>query len=380
MTAGGARGTARTLGDRRDGVPPLLVAAAVVVPTLTTATILLVAGDTLGYDFLAYLDAARRLIDGLPLYEAGVTVSGGVGLYQYPPPFALALVPLALLPGTLAPTLAWLTTSLAALVAGIAALPVRPWVRWTVLLVGGLTWPVLYAVKLGQVGPVLVLLFALAWRWIDRPAPLGLSIAAGTLVKLQPALLIPWALVARRRRAAAIAVAVLFASFLASLPFVGLGTWGDYFALVRGIGATVDTPHAVSVGAVLLGLGVDASVASALQWAFVLGVAAVTVHAWVWRDAEASLVVTAVASQCVSPLVWDHYAIVLLLPVALVLDRAGRRAWPFALLPIAGWLPAPIYPVLFAAGLIGAWAAGRPRQAGPMAVEAREARAAEDLG
>ncbi|MCU0506770.1 MAG: glycosyltransferase 87 family protein [Chloroflexi bacterium] len=154
MTAGGAPAAARR-------TPPLLVAAAVVVPVLTTAVILLVAGDTLGYDFRAYLDAARRLLDGAPLYESGVTVSGGVGLFQYPPPFALALVPLALLPGTLAPTLAWLALSLAALAAGIAALPVRPWVRWTVLLVAGLTWPVLYAVKLGQVGPVLLLLFAL---------------------------------------------------------------------------------------------------------------------------------------------------------------------------------------------------------------------------
>ncbi|MCU0506769.1 MAG: hypothetical protein MUE82_13610, partial [Chloroflexi bacterium] len=107
-------------------------------------------------------------------------------------------------------------------------------------------------------------------------------------------------------------------------------------------------------------MGAEPAVATALQWAFVLGVAALTIHAWLRRDAEASLVITAVASQVMSPLVWDHYAIVLLLPVALVLDRVGRRAWPIALLPIAGWLPAPVYPVMFVVGLLSAWAVGRP--------------------
>jgi alpha-1,2-mannosyltransferase len=341
-----------------------------VVPALTIGLILVVAGDTLGYDFQAYLDAARRLLDGAPLYETGVTASGGVGLFQYPPPFALALVPLALLPGTLAPTLAWLGLTLAALVGGVAALPVRPWARWTVLLVAGLTWPVLYAVKLGQVGPLLLLAFSLAWRWVDRPVPLGLSIAAGTLVKLQPALLIPWALVVRRWRAAAVATVVVLAVAALSVPFVGASTWTDYLELIRGIGATVDTPHAVSPGAVLLGLGIDPAAANLLQWAFVLAVAAVTIHAWLRLDAEASLVVTAVASQCVSPLVWDHYAVVLLLPVALVLDRVGPRAWPIALLPVAGWLPAPVYPLLFAVGLLSASAVGHRRAEAPAGSEA----------
>jgi alpha-1,2-mannosyltransferase len=344
-----------------NATPPLLVAAAIVVPCLTTATILLVAGDTLGYDFRAYLDAARRLLDGAPLYDTTIDVAGAFSIYLYPPPFAVALAPLALLPGTTAPTLAWLAASIAALVGAIAALPVRPWVRWTVLLVAGVTWPVLYTLKLGQVGPVLLLCFALAWRWIDRPVGLGLSIAAGTLVKLQPALLIPWALVTRRWRAATVASVTVLVACAASVPFVGLDAWADYARLIRGVGAAVDTPHAVSPGAILLGLGVDPAVASVLQWVTVLAVAALTVHAWLRLDAEASLVVTAVASQCLSPLVWDHYAIVLLLPVALVLGRLGRRAWPIALLPIAGWLPAPVYPLLFAIGLVSAWAVGRRR-------------------
>ncbi len=355
--------SSRSAASPPEPAPPLLVAAAVVVPILTTGLILLVAGDTLGYDFRAYLDAARRLMDGGALYETGVTSSGVVGLFQYPPPVAVALVPIALLPETLAPTLVWLGLLLAALAGAVVALPVRAWVRWAVLLVAGLTWPVLYAVKLGQVGPLLVLLFALAWRWLDRPVPLGLSIAAGTILKLQPVLLVPWALATGRWRAAAVATGAILVICAASVPIVGTGAWLDWIGLIRGVGATVETAHAVSPGAIALGLGADSTVATAIQWAFVAAVAIVTILAWLRRDAASSLVVTAVASQCVSPLVWDHYAVVLLLPVALVLDRLGPRAWPIALLPIAGWLPAPVYPILFAVGLAAAWGAGRPRGA-----------------
>ncbi len=44
-----------------------------------------------------------------------------------------------------------------------------------------ISWPVLYSIKLGQVGPILLLLFAIGWRWLDRPVALGLSMAAGAL-------------------------------------------------------------------------------------------------------------------------------------------------------------------------------------------------------
>jgi hypothetical protein len=121
----------------------------------------------------------------------------------------------------------------------------------------------------------------------------------------------------------------------------------------------------VSPGAVAYQLGASQAMASVVQWAYVAGVAAITVHAWLRRDDVASLVVTAVASQVISPIVWDHYAVVLLLPVALVLDRLGRRGWPIVLLPLAGWLPLPWYPVLFAIGLLAAWAVGRPRTGMP---------------
>ena len=43
------------------------------------------AGDTLGYDFLAYHRAIQRLVNGAPLYDMSFTVAGGFGLFFYPP-------------------------------------------------------------------------------------------------------------------------------------------------------------------------------------------------------------------------------------------------------------------------------------------------------
>ena len=39
------------------------------------------AGDTLGFDFLAYHQAAVRLLGGQPLYDMSYTETGGFGLF-----------------------------------------------------------------------------------------------------------------------------------------------------------------------------------------------------------------------------------------------------------------------------------------------------------
>ena len=71
---------------------------------------LAVAGDTLGYDFLAYHAAIERVADGGPLYDMSYTETGGFGLFYYPPTFAPLLLPFALLAAKTA-TLAWIGLS-----------------------------------------------------------------------------------------------------------------------------------------------------------------------------------------------------------------------------------------------------------------------------
>ncbi len=84
--------------------------------------VLAVAGDTWGYDFQAYVGAAQRILDGEPLYDASVDVAGGFAIYLYPPPFALAFVPFALLPEPVG-LWAWTTVLVAAFLAGTATPP-----------------------------------------------------------------------------------------------------------------------------------------------------------------------------------------------------------------------------------------------------------------
>src|SRR5207244_4393900 len=127
--------------------------------------------------------------------------------------------------------------------AGAALLPVRTEVRWLVVLLAGLQWPFLYTIKLGQVSPLLFLAFVVGWRWIDRPAPLGLSIAVGALIKVQPALLFGWALFTRRWRALVIGVAAVVVAAAVVTPLVGLAAWGDYAELLRRVSTPVTTPH-----------------------------------------------------------------------------------------------------------------------------------------
>src|SRR5205085_12182401 len=104
----------------------------------------------------------------------------------------LAIVPRALVGGTAAVAI-WTGLLVAAFVAGVALFPVRPTVRWLILLLGGLDWPLVYSFKLGQVGPILFLVFAIGWRWLDRPARLGVATALGAIVQVQPGLHVGWA-------------------------------------------------------------------------------------------------------------------------------------------------------------------------------------------
>jgi hypothetical protein len=103
-------------------------------------------------------------------------------------------------------------------------------------------------------------------------------------------------------------------------------------------------------GAVAYRAGASVEVASLLQYAAVAATIVVTLFAWLRRDAATGFIVGVVASQLLSPLLWDHYAMLLLLPVALLLQR-GR--WWAAAIPLATWIPVDVvYPLVFGIALV----------------------------
>jgi alpha-1,2-mannosyltransferase len=315
---------------------------------LMIGLVLASAGKTLGYDYTCYEGAARHLVDGKPIYDNAFSITVGTcpGTYTYPPAFAVALVPWLLFGGAAAG--AWCVAMAACFLAGVALLPVRRDVRWLIVIVAALDWPLLYAVKLGQVEPILFLAFAAAWRWMDRPWAVGVATAVGTLVKVQPALLGVWAVATGRWRAAAVAVGVGMAAAAAATLFTGPSAWATYADLVRGLGGSFSTGHNFAPGAVAHLAGASDAVAAAVQLASVGLAAAALLAAFRWASPAASLQVTIVVSQLLSSPLRDHYAVLLLLPVAWLVSRG--RTWA-AVIPLLGWI------ALFADDTAATWPA-----------------------
>jgi hypothetical protein len=333
---------------------------AILVFGVVVGAIVAVAGDTLGFDFLAYHQAATRVLDGRPAYDLGFVASGGFGLFYYPPTFVPLILPFGLLPAT---TAVWVWTALliGAFLIGVAVMPVSATVRWWIVLLAGLSWPFTYAVKLGQVGPLLFLCFAIGWRWLDDPLRLGLSAALGAAIKLQPGLIFLWALLTGRYRAVVAGGVALLVMAAAATLLAGVGSWADFITLVRRVSDPITTAHNFTPGAIAYQLGLGAEAASLVQLvSTVLALVAVVVAAR--RSAsESSYLVALIASQLLSPILWDHYAMLLLLPVAYLL--AAGRWWALAIplvtsVPLVLVTPAIVYPVVFWVALLAVLAVG----------------------
>ena len=344
-------GVASSATQRRSWLLPVV---AVSVAAFTVGLTLTVAGTTHGYDFRAYYAAAVRVLDGGSAYDQGFTLAGAGGLFFYPPTFVPLVLPLALMPVEAA-TWAWTAMMLVAFALAVVSMPVAWRTRWLVVLLAGLSWPFVHNIKLGQVGPLLLLLFALAWRWRDRPVLFGVLGALGACLKVQPVLLLVWAAI-RRQWLAVVAAIVTFGILAAiALLVTGPGAWSDFASVVTRVSDPIATPQNATPGAVAWQLGAPRELALQLQLASTIAVGVLLVAATLWLPSDCSLMVAIVATQLVSPVLWDHYAIVLLLPTAWLIDRG--RAWA-ALIPLAtpiilvGLEPVVVYPLLFAITLV----------------------------
>jgi len=347
--------------------------AAVAIPVAAVLLLLLFVGlavwsaaqaGTLGFDFLSYDSAVRRFLGGGILYDQSFTETGAFGLFYYPPPFVLLAVPLTLLQPAAA---AWAFTAilLVTFAAAVAVIPVSPRVRWVVLLLGGMSWPLVYAIKLGQVGPILLFLFAIGWRWMDRPWRIGTATAIGIAIKIQPALILGWALLTGRRRAVLTGLAVFAVLAIAATVVAGPSSWIDQATLLARVSKPIDTPHNYTPGRIAFEAGASQAVAWAVQIANWLLVAVVVLYAIRRTPPVASYLAVVIASQLISPILWDHYALMLLLPVAWLLSRGQWWAIVIPLVtsvPLVGITPPVAYPVAFWVTLIAVVLAGRSEQ------------------
>ena len=340
----------------------LLPAISIGVFALTLGAVLASAGSTLGFDFLAYHSAASRVLEGKAAYDTSFQGAGGFGLFYYPPTFIPLVLPFGLL-GAGTATWIWVGLLVASFAIGTVLMPVSSRTQWLIVLLAGISWPFLYAVKLGQVGPLLYLLFAAGWRGIPEPMVVGVSGALGAAIKMQPGLILLWALLTGRTRAVVYGLVVLGILAVMATILAGSQAWNDFFALIGRVSDPITTPHNFTPGAIAYQNGVSRDTAALFQYAC-MGLALVAfVTAALWLPAVPSYLVAVVASQLLSPILWDHYALLLLLPVAWLMDRG----WTWTvLIPLAtsvvlvvfGFVPAFVYPAAFGVTLFALLAAG----------------------
>ena len=312
-----------------------LALVAVLTPAVTVmAIVTIVAAATGGIagDFrTAFLPAAEAIMDGGSPYA----VAG----YVYPPQLAFVLTPLTVLPEDIA-ALTALVACAGLLIATLAVLGVRDPLCYLAMFAWTPTWN-----ELDMVGvtPVLALGLALTWRYRDRtwPPAIALALTVSTKVFLWP--MFVWTLATRRMRLAVFAAGVGLA-ITAALWFV-LGFQGlvDYPGRLRDISASesIRRDSLSFVGlSTTLGLGVVVGHAMLL----VTGVSLLIGSLVRGRrdDDRGAFCFALAAAVAMTPILWMHYLLLLLVPLAI----ARPRFTPLWLLPIVLWVgQEPMHPV-----------------------------------
>jgi glycosyl transferase family 87 len=231
-----------------------------------------------------------------------------------------------------------------------------PWrQRLTLFGVALLSAPVLRDLELGNVSLLVTLLGVVMWRWLDRPAA-GIALAVSLIVRPTMALIGAWWLVRGIWRPVAWAATVGIVVVLASLVWLRPEVWLQYPTVLGHVRDVMGVPNNLDLGSAVLLLGGSPRLAElALYAGYAVAIGAVLLS--LRRDRELSYVVTLMATLILSPLLWDHYLINLLVPAAFLAARG--RVWGLAL-PLLAWLPLPLLPLVAIAGMLLPFLAGPP--------------------
>ncbi len=289
------------------------------------------------YDFTIFLDAGNDVLAGRSPYVSSVGIGPTQSPYAYPPVLALAVAPLAALPeravhDTFVPGVLWSLVLLAATVGALVVLGVSDWRCYPIALVSPL---VAEPVEYGAVGPILLLLCALAWRFRDRAGAAGTALGAAAVLKLFLVPLLLWLAFTRRLRAALLGVAVAVALALGSWAVVAFRGLHGYPHLLRKL-TDVEADQSYSAFAILRALGLPKAASEVVVILAGLALLALAARAArspsldaVDRDRR-SLILALAAALVLTPILWLHYLVLLLLPIGL----ARPRLSPLWLVPL----------------------------------------------
>jgi Glycosyltransferase family 87 len=263
----------------------------------------------------------------------GETTKLAFSIPVYPAFPNLLVVPLSLLPLWLAGTV-YTLISCAAMAAGLRLLGVRD---WRCLAVVASSWPFLYGLYLGAIGPFLVLGAGIAWRWRDRLWPPALAIAAIVAAKIFPWTLGVWLLITRRYRALALTAAAGAVITFGAWAVIGFHGLTEYPQMLSNM-SFLQEGRADSIVTVLRVAGVSSGTANLCAI-----IAAVAILGLAWRLSHGddgdrrAFGLTVLAALASTPIVWDHYMVLLFVPIALCSPQFSAL-WFGPLIASTSWI------------------------------------------
>jgi alpha-1,2-mannosyltransferase len=279
------------------------------------------------FDLRVFVQAGDDVLHGRNPYVAPGTIHGPADApYAYPPLLALLVTPLAVLPEHVhhgyVPGVLFSLVLVAAVVGALLLLDVHDWRCYPVALLYPVT---IETVEYGAIGPLLLVLVALLWRYRDRAWIAGWATGGAIVLKLFLWPLLAWLAVTRRIRAAALALLLAAALAFLSWAVIAFRGIGDYPHLLRRL-VDVEGENSYSVFAVLQMLGLPEAASRGIT--LVLGLALLAL-AWraVGRDGATfeadrrSFTLTVAAALVLTPILWLHYLVLLLAPIALARPR-----------------------------------------------------------
>jgi len=280
--------------------------------------------------------------------RAGGKVSPAFALPVYPAPSLLVAVPFALLP-YLTAGLLFLVLMVAALVGGLRLLGVRDWRCIALALV---SWPFVFGLDVGALGPVLVLGAGVAWRFRARPWPPAIAIASVVLAKLVPWTLLVWLLVTRRLRTLALTLVIGTVALFGAWAVIGFAGLREYPRMLTNL-AFVERGAGVSLVSALLAAGVSGGLAEIMALAVATAILGLSYRSSRGGRDGRALGLTVIAALVASPIVWPHYFVLLFVPIALASPRLSV-IWFAPLLTVLDATPSSLVQLLLWVALLAA--------------------------
>ena len=278
-----------------------------------------------------YFPDGGFLFDLHVMWKAGHDVVTGHSPFPfvYPAPAAFLMAPFGALPWSVA-VVAFTLALVLALVLTLRLLEVRDWRCYAAALAA---LPMASSIMIGTLSPFLALAAAAAWRYRDRRWVVATAIALAVVTKIFLWPLAIWLVATRRLRSAVTTVVLGIALLMGSWGLLGFSGLLDYpHRLGRVAGLEQDKSY--SPFALFRALGMTTGSARVALVALTIVVIAGIVAVARGKDGDRrSFVVALLAGLVLSPIVWLHYLVVLIVPVALYRPRLGA-AW---LIPLAFW-------------------------------------------